>query len=190
MEAGQLAIERAGLSAGVLLLEAVDMQKPLAASADLELQVEVDPDVPEVWGDRDRLLQVFENLIGNAIKFTPAGGRITAAATSEDEAVVFRVADTGVGIASRTCPASSTSSGRQPGLDGWALASDLLSPRASSKPTAVAFGSRAQKDAAVLFPSRFPKPPQHLTASSMAYRRIVRHKLRCKPDLGESPFGD
>jgi signal transduction histidine kinase len=60
----------------------------------------VDPDVPEVWGDRDRLLQVFENLIGNAIKFTQAGGRITAGAASKDDDVVFWVADTGCGIAS------------------------------------------------------------------------------------------
>ena len=55
----------------------------------------MDPDVPEVWGDRDRLLQVFENLIGNAIKFTKAGGRITVGATSRDDEVVFWVADTG-----------------------------------------------------------------------------------------------
>ena len=59
------------------------MQRPLASSSSLELRVEVDTDVPEMWGDRDRLLQVFENLIGNAIKFTKAGGRITAGAASE-----------------------------------------------------------------------------------------------------------
>ena len=83
MEAGQLTIERARLSAGGLIVEAVDMQRPLASSSSLELRVEVDPDVAEVWGDRDRLLQVFENLIGNAIKFTQAGGRITAGADIE-----------------------------------------------------------------------------------------------------------
>jgi signal transduction histidine kinase len=104
MEAGQLTIERARLSAGGLIAEAVDMQRPLAASASLELRVEVDPDVAEVWGDRDRLLQVFENLIGNAVKFTPAGGRITAGATSRDAEVVFRVADTGSGIPSEHLP--------------------------------------------------------------------------------------
>ena len=101
MEAGQLTIERARLSAGGLIVEAVDMQRPLASSSSLELRVEVDPDVAEVWGDRDRLLQVFENLIGNAIKFTQAGGRITAGATSRDDEVVFWVADTGCGIAVR-----------------------------------------------------------------------------------------
>jgi signal transduction histidine kinase len=104
MEAGQLTIERARLSAGGLIAEAVDMQRPLASSSSLELRVEVDPDVAEVWGDRNRLLQVFENLIGNAIKFTQAGGRITAGATSRDEEIVFWVADTGGGIASENLP--------------------------------------------------------------------------------------
>jgi PAS domain S-box-containing protein len=104
MEAGQLPIERARLSAGGLIAEAVDMQRPLASSSSLELRVEVDPDVAEVWGDRNRLLQVFENLIGNAIKFTQAGGRITAGATSRDDEVVFWVADTGSGIASENLP--------------------------------------------------------------------------------------
>jgi signal transduction histidine kinase len=104
MEAGQLTVERAQLSAGGLIAEAVDMQRPLASSSSLELRVDVDPDVAEVWGDRNRLLQVFENLIGNAIKFTQAGGRITAGATSRDDEVVFWVADTGDGIPSEHLP--------------------------------------------------------------------------------------
>jgi signal transduction histidine kinase len=104
MEAGQLSIEGSRLSASQLIVEAVDMQRPLASSSSLELRVEVDPDVPEVWGDRDRLLQVFENLIGNAIKFTKAGGRITVGATSRDDEVVFWVADTGCGIESENLP--------------------------------------------------------------------------------------
>jgi PAS domain S-box-containing protein len=104
LEAGQLTIERVRLSAGGLIDEAVDMQRPLASSASLELRVEVNPGVAEVWGDRDRLLQVFENLIGNAIKFTQAGGRVTAGATARGNEVVFWVADTGRGIPSENLP--------------------------------------------------------------------------------------
>ena len=104
LEAGQLTIERSRLSAGGLIVEAVDMHRALASSSSIELQVEVGPDVPEVWGDWDRLLQVFENLIGNAIKFTGAGGRITAGAAPRDDEVVFWVADTGAGIASENLP--------------------------------------------------------------------------------------
>ena len=80
------------------------MQKPLASSSSLELQVDLERDVPDILGDRDRLLQVFENLIGNAIKFTRAGGCITVSATSRDHDVIFQVADTGSGIAPENLP--------------------------------------------------------------------------------------
>jgi PAS domain S-box-containing protein len=99
MESAQLSIAPARLSARELIVGAVEMQRPLASSSSLELRVDVDGEVPEIWGDRDRLLQVFENLIGNAIKFTKPGGRITVGATSGDHDVIFRVADTGSGIA-------------------------------------------------------------------------------------------
>jgi signal transduction histidine kinase len=104
MEAGQLTIQPARLSARELIVGAVDLQRPLASSSFLELRVEVNDDVPEIWGDQDRLHQVFENVIGNAIKFTEAGGRVTAGATSADRDVVFWVADTGSGIASEDLP--------------------------------------------------------------------------------------
>jgi signal transduction histidine kinase len=104
MESGQLTIEPAPLAARDLIVGAVDMQRPLASSSSLELRVDVDRDLPDIWGDRDRLLQVFENLIGNAIKFTKAGGCITVGAASRDHQVVFRVADTGAGIAPENLP--------------------------------------------------------------------------------------
>jgi PAS domain S-box-containing protein len=100
MESGQLTVEPARLFPRELIAAALDLQRPLASSSFLELRIEVDADVPEIWGDRDRLLQVFENLIGNAIKFTEAGGRITAGAASREGEVVFWVADTGSGIPS------------------------------------------------------------------------------------------
>jgi signal transduction histidine kinase len=54
--------------------------------------------VDSVCADRDRLLQILSNLVGNAVKFTPPGGTITMAAEGEDGAVRFRVSDTGAGI--------------------------------------------------------------------------------------------
>lgn len=104
MEAGKLTIERARLSTGDLMDEAVEMQRPLASSSSVELRIDVERGVPEVMGDRDRLLQVFENLIGNAIKFTSAGGIILVGAAHRDQEVVFRVADTGCGIAPESLP--------------------------------------------------------------------------------------
>jgi signal transduction histidine kinase len=104
MEQGQLTLERGSLSAAELIVEAVDLQRSLAFSSSLEVELDVGRDLPEVWGDRDRLLQVFENLIGNAIKFTKPGGHLTIGAGSRGAEVVFWVADTGCGIAPEGLP--------------------------------------------------------------------------------------
>jgi PAS domain S-box-containing protein len=98
LEAGRLNVERVPVSSQELVREAVDMQQPLAAAAALELRMDLDPRVPDVLGDRDRLMQVFENLIGNALKFTEPGGRITVGATRGEPGALFWVADTGTGM--------------------------------------------------------------------------------------------
>src|SRR4029078_12870252 len=98
VESGQLTIEGTQLAARDLIVGAVEMQRPLASSSSVELRVDLDGELPDIWGDKDRLLQVFEKLIGNAIKFTNAGGSITVAAAARDHEVTFRVTDTGSGI--------------------------------------------------------------------------------------------
>jgi signal transduction histidine kinase len=104
MESGQLTITQTRLSVRELLVEAADLQRPIASQSSLELLVETEREVPDIWADRDRILQVFENLIGNAMKFTKAGGRITVSASARDHQVIFRVSDTGCGIASENLP--------------------------------------------------------------------------------------
>jgi PAS domain S-box-containing protein len=98
LEAGRLRLERTALSPGELIGEAADMQQALAASSSINLRVDVASDVPIILGDRDRLLQVFENLIGNALKFTEAGGQVTVGAARGPSEAVFWVADTGRGM--------------------------------------------------------------------------------------------
>ena len=98
MEAGQFKVESSRLSASDLVGEAVEAHEMPAAASSVELRVDVPDDVPAIWGDRNRLLQVFENLISNAIKFTAAGGSITVAASPRNSDVLFSVADTGAGI--------------------------------------------------------------------------------------------
>ena len=104
MEAGHLSVDRASVAVELVALDSVGAQRSLATSSSLELRTGLPAHLPEVWADRDRLLQIFENLIGNAIKFTAAGGRITLGAAPGDGEVRFWVSDTGSGIAAEDLP--------------------------------------------------------------------------------------
>lgn len=98
MEAGRLSVHQAPLDAGKFLVECVESQRHLAEAASIELGLQEPQAMPPVWADRDRLSQVFENLIGNALKFTGSGGRITVAAEARENEMVFSVRDSGAGI--------------------------------------------------------------------------------------------
>lgn len=98
MEAGGLPIACRAVTPGELLSAAVEEQKILATEAGLDLRVDAADDLPAVWADRERLLQVFGNLVGNALKFTPRGGCVTVGASGQGGNVLFRVEDTGCGI--------------------------------------------------------------------------------------------
>lgn len=78
----------------------------------LALDIEIEPDLPLVETDEDRILQVLSNLLGNAVKFTPAGGRIRIRASGEGsgdtagstELLHLSVSDTGIGIPAEELP--------------------------------------------------------------------------------------
>jgi signal transduction histidine kinase len=71
---------------------------PAAAAAGLVLDTALPRGLPLLRGDARRLRQVLDKLLSNAVKFTPAGGRITLSAAAEPDGLVIRVADTGIGI--------------------------------------------------------------------------------------------
>jgi PAS domain S-box-containing protein len=104
LEGGGLSIARSRVSADELLDNTVPAHQSLAAAASLEIQLELERDLPDMSADRDRLLQVFDNLIGNAIKFTPPGGRIRVGAAPAGDEIRFWVSDTGTGIAAEDLP--------------------------------------------------------------------------------------
>ena len=95
---GRLNVEKAALAPSELVGEAVDMQRALAAASTIDLRLQVAVDVPRILGDHDRLLQVFDNLIGNALKFTEAGGQVTVGVAPSESGALFWVADTGRGM--------------------------------------------------------------------------------------------
>jgi PAS domain S-box-containing protein len=104
IESGRLAVDPRPVAVALLVDEALEMLRPLAVAASLELLADIAPELPRVGADSGRILQVFSNLVGNAIKFTPAGGRITIGAASADGEIRFEIADTGPGIAAEQLP--------------------------------------------------------------------------------------
>lgn len=95
-----LPIVRSWVGTSVLLADVAELYGPLASEKKIRLSWDANQAPEKMLADRDRLLQVFSNLIGNAIKFTPEGGRIDLRAEcAGNEQVRFSVADTGPGIA-------------------------------------------------------------------------------------------
>jgi len=98
MQAGRMQAEMRSCAPGALVGDAVDEMRPQASAKSVAFVVGVDPGLPRVSADRDRVMQVFSNLLGNALKFTPAGGEIEVRAWMEGPLVAFAVRDTGPGI--------------------------------------------------------------------------------------------
>jgi len=82
-----------------LLAEAEEIFRAQAAVASIVIDYAADPDLPPVYADRHRIMQVLQNLIGNSLKFTPPGGHIAVEAKLDGDDVLFSVSDTGPGIA-------------------------------------------------------------------------------------------
>lgn len=98
IEAGRFLVHRQAESILEMLEEALIILRPLAESKGVALLVDAEVDV-KVPADRERLFQVLSNLVGNAIRFTPSGGRIVLRARSDRDHVLFTVTDTGPGVA-------------------------------------------------------------------------------------------
>ncbi|RYZ42463.1 MAG: PAS domain S-box protein [Myxococcaceae bacterium] len=98
MEGSSLSVEREVLDVAPLVREAVELHRALAEAKSLHLVAIVPEGLPPVLADRGRTLQVFSNLMGNALKFTPEGGSITLRVQAEAGQVRFSVSDTGPGI--------------------------------------------------------------------------------------------
>ena len=97
VEAGKLSLEETDVDLDGVARESVEAAAPRARDGGVELTLETET-VPIVRGDRDRLAQALDNLVSNAIKFTPAGGRVVVRLLREEDNAVLEVSDTGIGI--------------------------------------------------------------------------------------------
>ena len=99
VEAGQMVLNIQPFSLVAALKASLKMVRDRASQQEIALTLEVDPGLDEIEGDQLRVKQVIENLLTNAVKFTPRGGRVTVSARRRDGEAEVCVADTGMGIA-------------------------------------------------------------------------------------------
>jgi signal transduction histidine kinase len=100
IEAGKMDLRLTEFRIGALITAQCDMVRSLSEEKNIDLLCQVEPDLPPMFQDQNKIQQVLINLLSNAIKFTPEGGRITVAARQTDShRLVLSVADTGIGVA-------------------------------------------------------------------------------------------
>ena len=104
IEAGRLAIHRKKVTIAPLLTEVQESFDAQARANGVALDVEFEPSAAEIFADHGRVVQVLSNLIGNALRFTPRGGRIELRSRTVGDFVELSVADTGPGIPAEHLP--------------------------------------------------------------------------------------
>ena len=102
-EAGKLPLRREAVSLDAVFADVLREMQVVARQKGVALEVQIEQPV-QVVGDPDRLKQVFINLVGNAVKYTPKGGRVTLRLSEDDGWAVCEVSDTGPGIPPEDLP--------------------------------------------------------------------------------------
>jgi two-component system phosphate regulon sensor histidine kinase PhoR len=104
MDADRLEFETRRIPVAAFIESCMETAQPRARDKDLRLSMNLAPQIPDIAGDRRRLTEVLQNLLDNAIQYTPSGGQIMVSAGISDSEVVFTVSDTGIGIAQAEQP--------------------------------------------------------------------------------------
>jgi signal transduction histidine kinase len=103
-DAGELTLNREPVAPLALLERMAKSYGHLAIQKQVDLEVQSEPDVPEIHLDVDRMAQVFGNLITNSLRYTPAGGEIVLRARHWVNTLEFSVRDNGEGIPADALP--------------------------------------------------------------------------------------
>ena len=98
MDADRLELEIRRLSVSQFVESCIETTQRPAAEKDLRISVNLQQPLPDIAADRRRLAEVLQNLLDNALQYTPAGGQIMVSASADDAEVTFTVSDTGIGI--------------------------------------------------------------------------------------------
>jgi signal transduction histidine kinase len=103
-DAGELPLQYQEIAPQACLEQAINRHQISAREKGISMRLEAAKDSPPVKVDRERLNQVFDNLIGNALRYTPSGGEILLSTWPSNGQVLFQVRDTGSGIAQEDLP--------------------------------------------------------------------------------------
>ena len=104
LESGTIVLDIQKHSVAELLKDVLQLLQPIAIERGINLETEMEPADIEISCDRNRLLQVFSNLVGNALKFTPQHGQVRLNVEQARRETIFVVSDTGTGIAKENLP--------------------------------------------------------------------------------------
>ncbi|HTM53147.1 MAG TPA: ATP-binding protein [Pirellulales bacterium] len=100
IESGKMEVRLSDFRIAQVITAQCDMARPLTERKNIDLETEIDPDLPDMFQDQAKVQQILNNLLSNAIKFTPEGGRIIVSAQlGGPNDLLLKVTDTGVGIA-------------------------------------------------------------------------------------------
>ena len=104
VEAGEERIEIRPLDAGRVVCDVAERLRPQLEQKQLDLAIRLPGDLPFVYADEDKLVQVLTNLVGNSFQYTPPGGHIAVSAEARDGRVVIAVEDDGIGVPPEDLP--------------------------------------------------------------------------------------
>jgi signal transduction histidine kinase len=103
IEAGQLKLRRGDVRLDAMFNELQLDFREQAEHKEIKLAFDLPPKLPVIGGDRDKIVLALHNLVGNAIKYTPAGGEVKVSVREEGPSLVVDVADNGIGIKAEEC---------------------------------------------------------------------------------------
>ncbi|MBA2462210.1 MAG: hypothetical protein H0V45_10685 [Actinobacteria bacterium] len=178
LDAGAVPLERGILDPAELARHAADSARPVAAERGIELSLELGRLPAALSGDQARLAQALDNLVSNALKFTPAGGTVELSAAGSNGSVVLTVTDSGPGISEldqQRLFRGSSALGRRATRRSPAPGSVLRSRRRSSRRTAARSTSRARSASAPSSGSPSPSPRDAPSPPRPRRRRRSRH---------------
>ncbi len=101
---GKMRLEKESLSLFAVVYGAVEAIRPAAEQKSVKIEDNLDAEIGETDGDKFRIQQIFNNLLTNAVKFTPDGGTVSITLERDGETAKFSVRDTGIGIPSELLP--------------------------------------------------------------------------------------